>query len=147
MILHLRATPGHSYRNLPKRVNCILNLGLYDMGVKRQKLQAEPAFEYKLSQCSNVNDEMKLIAENEEKNAELVKVIRIVKPAYHLAYLCKPFKNCTIYTIQCLMSAMKAITSFSNIFGKVTAEEHHPSKKLAKKILTEFHLTHRNSMQ
>ena len=45
------------------------------MGVKHQKLQAEPAFEYKLNQCSNVNDVRKLIAENEEKKAELVKVM------------------------------------------------------------------------
>ena len=35
----------------------------------------------------------------------------------------------------------------SDVFGKVTTEEHHRSKKLAKKIRTEFHLTHRSSMQ
>ena len=38
-----------------------------------QKLHAEPEFQYNLSQCSNLNDVRKLIAENEEKNAELVK--------------------------------------------------------------------------
>ena len=38
-----------------------------------QKLHAEPEFEYKLSQCSNLSNVRKLIAENEEKNAELVK--------------------------------------------------------------------------
>ena len=43
------------------------------MGVMYQKLHAEPEFEYKLSQCSNLSDVRKLIAENEEKNAELVK--------------------------------------------------------------------------
>ena len=35
----------------------------------------------------------------------------------------------------------------SDVFGKVTTEEHRRSKKLAKKIRTEFHLTHRSSMQ
>ena len=75
MILHLGAAPGHSYRNPSERerVNCILNLGLYGMGVMRQKLHAEPDFEHKLSQFSNLSYARKLIAENEEKNAELVK--------------------------------------------------------------------------
>lgn len=36
---------------------------------------------------------------------------------------------------------------FSDVFGKVTTAEYCPSKKLAKKIRTELHLTHQSSMQ
>ena len=43
------------------------------MTVIRQTLHAEPGVEHKLSQCSNLTDLRKLIAENEEKNSELVK--------------------------------------------------------------------------
>ena len=42
-------------------------------GVMLHKLHHEPDIKHKLSQCSNLSDVMKLIAENEEKNAELVK--------------------------------------------------------------------------
>ena len=42
------------------------------MGVMRQKLHADPEFEHKLSQCSNLSGMRKFISENEEKNAELV---------------------------------------------------------------------------
>ena len=33
---------------------------------------------------------------------------------------------------------------FSDVFGKMTTEEHGPSKKLTKKIHTEFHLTYQS---
>ena len=56
-----------------ERVNCILHLGLEGMGVMHHKLHHEPDIEHKLSQCSNLSDVRKLIAENEEKNTELVK--------------------------------------------------------------------------
>ena len=73
MLLHLRTAPGHSYRNPPERVNCILNLGLYGMGVMRSKIINHPQFEHKLSQCSNLSDVRNLLKENEEVNTNLLK--------------------------------------------------------------------------
>ena len=43
------------------------------MGVMCQKLIAEQEFEHKLSQCSYLSNVRKLIAENVEENAELLK--------------------------------------------------------------------------
>ena len=53
--------------------------------------------------------------------------------AYHLTYLCKPFKNSTIYPIQCLMSTMNAITKFSRCFWESDLRRTSPTKTLAKK--------------
>ena len=49
MIVALRTAPGHSYRNPPKRVNCILNIDLYGIGVMRKRLLDKPEFERKFS--------------------------------------------------------------------------------------------------
>ena len=38
VLLTVRTAPGSSYRNPSKRDNCILNLGLYGIGVMRQKI-------------------------------------------------------------------------------------------------------------
>ena len=35
-ILVARTAPGHSYHNLVEKINCILNLGLYGIGVIRK---------------------------------------------------------------------------------------------------------------
>lgn len=61
MIVALRIAPGHSYRNPPERVNCILNIGLYGIGVMRKRLSDKPKFKRKLSQCSNIDEICQLI--------------------------------------------------------------------------------------
>ena len=73
MILHLRTAPGHSYRNPPERVNCILNLELYGIGSMRQQVYEHPEFEKKLSNCNNISQMRNLINEDPVKNTELVR--------------------------------------------------------------------------
>ena len=48
MLLYLRTAPPRSFVQESTRVNCILNLGLYGMGVIRQKVHPEPEFEDRL---------------------------------------------------------------------------------------------------
>ena len=61
MIVALRTAPGHSYRNPPGRVSCILNIGLYGIGAMRKRLSVKPEFKRKLSQCSNIDEVCQLI--------------------------------------------------------------------------------------
>ena len=68
MTVALRTAPGHSYRNPPERVNCILNIGLYGIGVTRKRLFVKPEFKQKLSQCSNIDELRQLIRKNPETN-------------------------------------------------------------------------------
>ena len=37
MLVAVQTVPGHSFRNPVKKVNCILNIGLYGIGVMGQK--------------------------------------------------------------------------------------------------------------
>ena len=73
MVLVLRTAPGSSYRNPSERVNCILNIGLYGIGVMRKHVFDKPEFERKLSQCNNVDEVRQLIKQNPIVNTELVK--------------------------------------------------------------------------
>ena len=73
LLLTVRAARGSSYRNPSERVNCILNLGLYGIGVMRQKIFDKPEFERKLCHCSNVDDVQQLVKENPAVNTELVR--------------------------------------------------------------------------
>ena len=56
IVLVLRTTPGYSYQNPPERENCILNIGLYEIGVMRKRMFENPEFERRLSQCSNIDE-------------------------------------------------------------------------------------------
>ena len=49
MIIALRTAPGHSFKTLQKGSNCILNLGLYGMGVMRKNMYQSPELKKKLS--------------------------------------------------------------------------------------------------
>ena len=73
LLLTVRTAPGSSHRNPSERVNCILNLGLYGIGVMRQKIFDKPEFERKLCHCSNVDEVRQLIKENPAANTELVR--------------------------------------------------------------------------
>ena len=66
-----RTDPGHSYCNLAEKINCILNLGLYNIGVVR-KLSINLGFEHKLKHCSGLSDVCKLVDESPEKNLQLL---------------------------------------------------------------------------
>ena len=54
MIITLRTALGHSFKNPAERVNCLLNLGMYGMGVMCKNMYQVPEFEKKLRQCSNL---------------------------------------------------------------------------------------------
>ena len=62
-ILVARTAPGHSYRNPVEKINCILNLGLYGIGIMR-KPSIDHEFEHKLN-C-------KLVHKSPEKNLKLL---------------------------------------------------------------------------
>ena len=49
LLVALRTVPGHSFRNPAEKVNCILNLGLYGIGVMRQSIYEDTVFEKKSS--------------------------------------------------------------------------------------------------
>ena len=70
-ILVVRTAPGHSYRNPAEKINCILNLGLYGIGVMR-KPSIDLKFEHKLKNCSRLFDVCKLVHKSPEKNLKLL---------------------------------------------------------------------------
>ena len=45
LLVALRTASGHSFRNPVEKVNCILNLGLYGIGVMRQSIYEDMVFE------------------------------------------------------------------------------------------------------
>ena len=61
MPVAVRTAPGHSYRNPVKKVNCILNIGLYGIGVMRQPVVDDPFFEKKLNATGNTEEVRKLL--------------------------------------------------------------------------------------
>ena len=73
MLVAARTVPGHSFKNPPEKVNCILNLALYVIGYIRKEIHEVPKFEKKLGNCSGVNDVRTLISENAEKNTKLLR--------------------------------------------------------------------------
>ena len=73
MVLVLRTAPGSSYRNPFERVNCILDVCLYGIGVMRKHVFDKPKFERKLSQCNNVDEGRQVIKQIPIVNTELVK--------------------------------------------------------------------------
>ena len=54
LLVALRTVPGHSFRNPAEKVNCILNLGLYGIGVMHQSIYEDTVFEKNLHTCSNL---------------------------------------------------------------------------------------------
>ena len=92
MVLALRTAPGHSFRNPPERVNCILNIGLYGIGVMRQRIFNKPQFERKLAQYSNINEVRQLIKESPVCHTELVK--ESCKPTMSL--ICSVFQRLSL---------------------------------------------------
>ena len=61
MLVAVRTAPGHSYRNPVEKVNCILNIGLYGIGVMRQPVVDDPFFEKKLNATGNTEEVRKLL--------------------------------------------------------------------------------------
>ena len=95
----LRSAPGHSFKNPAERVNCILNFGLYSMGVMRNMYHM-PDFEKKLHQCSNLTDVCKLLHKDHE-NINLLKesyqpTITLIKDIWSFKT-----KRKLYYTLQC----------------------------------------------
>ena len=45
LLVALRTASGHSFWNPVEKVNCILNLGLYGIGVMRQSIYEDMVFE------------------------------------------------------------------------------------------------------
>ena len=42
MLVAVRTAPGYSFRNPVEKVNCVLNIGLYGIGIMRQKITEDP---------------------------------------------------------------------------------------------------------
>ena len=70
-ILTARTAPGHSHHNAAEKINCRLNLGLYNIGVMK-KSSIDLKFEHKLKNCSHLSDVHKLVHESPEKNWKLL---------------------------------------------------------------------------
>ena len=66
-----RTAPGHSYRNPAGKINYILNLGKYCIGVMK-KPSIDLEFERKLKTCLGLFDICKLVHESSEKNLKLL---------------------------------------------------------------------------
>ena len=60
MLVAARATPGHSFKNPPEKVNCVLNLALYGIGCMQKEIHEVPEFEKKLG------DVRTLVSENSD---------------------------------------------------------------------------------
>ena len=73
MLVAARTAPGHSFKNPPEKVNCILNLALYGIRCMQKEIHEVPEFEKKLDNCSGVNDVRTLISENPKKNTKLLR--------------------------------------------------------------------------
>ena len=56
MLVAARTAPGHSFKNLQEKFNCILNLALYGIGCMQKEIHEVPEFEKKLGNCFGVND-------------------------------------------------------------------------------------------
>ena len=52
----VRTALDHSYRNPVEKINCLLNIALYGVGMMRQTVHKDPRFEKKIANCSNVGD-------------------------------------------------------------------------------------------
>ena len=72
MLVAARTAPGHSFKNPPQKVHCILNLALYGIGCMWKEIHEVPELEKKFGSCSGVNDVPTLISENSEKNTKLL---------------------------------------------------------------------------
>ena len=70
-ILVTRTAPGHSYCNPAEKISCILNLGLYGIGVMRKPF-IDLEFERKLKNCSGLSDIPNLVHESPKKNLKLL---------------------------------------------------------------------------
>ena len=73
MLLAICPAPGHSYRNPVDKVNCILNIGLYGIGVMRQPITDDPFFEKKLLATGNTEDVRNLLKEKSSYTNHLKK--------------------------------------------------------------------------
>ena len=76
MIITLRTAPGHSFKNPTERVNCILNLSLYRMGImlKNARMPVPSARIWKKTQTMQQPDDVrKLLDQDREVNIKLLK--------------------------------------------------------------------------
>ena len=70
--LAVRTAPGHSYRNPAEKINCLLNIDLYEIGCMRQH-STDQFFEQSLSRYTGLGDACKLIEKNSDRNTKLFK--------------------------------------------------------------------------
>ena len=61
MLVAVRTALGHSFRNPVVKVNCVLNIGLYGIGVMRQNITEDPFFKKKLNATANTDEIRKLL--------------------------------------------------------------------------------------
>ena len=73
MLIEARTAPGHSYRNPPEKVNCVLNLGLNAIGCMRSSVHSDLAFEKSLTNCNGLNDVRNLLSKNPDVYTKLLK--------------------------------------------------------------------------
>ena len=59
MLVAVQTAPGHSFRNSVEKVNCVLNIGLYGIGVMRQT--TDHFFKKKLNTTANTDEIRKLL--------------------------------------------------------------------------------------
>ena len=72
LLVAARTAPGHSFRNPAEKINCILNLGLYGIGIMR-KASNDVEFEHELCKCSNLAEIRAFLDKSPEKNATLLR--------------------------------------------------------------------------
>ena len=61
MLAAVQTAPGHSFRNPVEKVNCILNIGLYGIGIMRHTITEDPFFEKKLNATANTDKVRELL--------------------------------------------------------------------------------------
>ena len=91
MLLAARTAPGHSYRNPVKKVNCVLNLRLYGIGIMWQQVYDVPDFERNLRSCGNTDDVRRLLSQNTKYkdllNRSCEPCISLIKSNFESLYL------------------------------------------------------------
>lgn len=137
LLIAVRTAPGHSYRNPVEKVNCILNLGLYGIGVMRKSIYQDQVFEKNLHQCSNVNEVRSLLDKNPTYEELLKKscepCIELMKETFTALSL-KENKIVTMDTVlDCKVNDMvKSIDLDHSLTGSETLELLKDRPKLKK---------------
>ena len=88
----VRTAPGHSYCNLAEKINCILNLGLYNIGVLK-KLSINLKFEHKLKNRSGLSNVCKLVDNSPEKSSIAWWVMQALHPTAWRSFFLSTIKR------------------------------------------------------